>query len=306
MTKPMPHRSVSSTQAAHALAVAHTRSFSKAAGLVEASQSAVSNSVATLEHTLGLTLFSRTTRQVTPTPSFRALRPRFERLLKAAEAIDSSAATLRGQVELRLRVGISPVVDADRIDPVVQAFEGAHPGLEVELVELNLAELARELDAGRLEVAIAPVAERRPRFRSVLLYREPLILVKAQRSSTGQPVALADLGAQAVVMVPDACGLARATVALFRRNRVVLRRAKTRALGYHLLERSALAGRGLAILPRSKLSSATAGSELVEQTGDHAMLAVHLMLRRGGRQSAAQRALVHAFTTAAAIHSQSR
>jgi LysR family transcriptional regulator, hydrogen peroxide-inducible genes activator len=264
-------------QAQQVLAVARHESFSRAARALGASQATVSNAVAMVERSLGVQLFRRTTRQVAPTPAFRALRRGLERLVSAEQAIVDAAAKARKEVSPELKVGVSPVVDAARVDPLLASFERTHPATSVALIELNLRELEQALASGAVDLAIAPVSGRSA-FKSFVLYREPLLVVGGL--AAGQPVALRALSEVSVIMMPDACGLARATVRLFRDGRVPLRRAKTLALGYHLLEHAALRGRGHAVLPRSKLSEATRAQPLLRADGQPAELEVRVLQRR--------------------------
>jgi LysR family transcriptional regulator, hydrogen peroxide-inducible genes activator len=264
-------------QAQQVLAVARHQSFSRAARALGASQATVSNAVAVVERSLGVQLFRRTTRQVTPTPAFRALRRGLERLVRAEQAIVDAAAKARLAVSPELKVGVSPVVDAARLDPLLASFERRHPTIGVALIELNLRELEQALASGAVDVAIAPVSGRSA-FKSFVLYREPLLVVGGL--VVGQPVALRSLSEAAIIMMPDACGLARATVRLFREGRVPLRRAKTLALGYQLLEHAALRGRGHAVLPRSKLTAATRAQPVLRADGSPAQLEVRVLQRR--------------------------
>ncbi len=59
-------------------------------------------------------------------------------------------------------------------------------------------------------------------------------------------------------MVPDACGLARTTRALFRTQRKKLREYPGEAMGYRVLEEWAALKIGAAILPKSKVTSRAA------------------------------------------------
>lgn len=285
-------KSVSATQARQVLAVAECRSFSKAAAQLGSSQSAVSNAVATLEAQLGLVLFIRSTHDVKPSSFFNRMRASFARVVRADEALLAATSELRAQGEAVLRVGLSPVVDVDRVERAIRAFEHESPSTQVELVELNLADLIRALDDESIDIAIAPVSTRAARFKSLQLYQEPLLVVRASRSTA--PVVLDSLGDELVLMAPDVCGLARATVALFQKRKLRLRRAKTRALGYQLMERAALHGRGVAILPSSKVSQE--GAPLLARVGSPALLMVHALLRRHGRSSANAIELARLFT----------
>src|SRR5690348_17819990 len=85
------------------LAVAHERSFTKAAAKLGVSQSALSHTVRGLEERLGLRLLTRTTRSVSPTEAgerlLRTVGPRFEEieseLVALSELREKPAGTIR-------------------------------------------------------------------------------------------------------------------------------------------------------------------------------------------------------------------
>jgi DNA-binding transcriptional LysR family regulator len=283
------------TQARQVLAVAQHRSFSKAAVALGASQAAVSNAVAATEAGLGVSLFFRTTRAVTPTRAFALLRTRFERLVSASASIVEMAARLRADARQVLKVAVSPVVDASFVDPLLTAFEALGTGADVELIEMNLRELEHSLANGEVELAIAPFSGRSA-FKSFLLYAEPLRVVG---HGEGPAMDLTSLAGRPMILMPDACGLTRTTLRLFREERTVLTRAKTTALGYGLLERGALRGRGRAILPRSKLSAQTPSRALLTH-GAESRLEVRVLQRRAEHASAPQLSLATLLRRAAA------
>ncbi|MFC4587686.1 LysR family transcriptional regulator [Sphaerisporangium corydalis] len=75
-------------------AVADHRSFSRAAADLGLSQPAVSQAIGRLEQTLGVRLFDRTSREVTPTPAGTALLPLARTLLATAQEFTAEAARL--------------------------------------------------------------------------------------------------------------------------------------------------------------------------------------------------------------------
>src|SRR6266705_1510564 len=85
------------------LAVARERSFTKAAGKLGVSQSALSHTVRGLEERLGLRLLTRTTRSVSPTEAgerlLQSVGPRFEEIEAELEALselrEKPAGTIR-------------------------------------------------------------------------------------------------------------------------------------------------------------------------------------------------------------------
>jgi DNA-binding transcriptional LysR family regulator len=86
-------------------------------------------------------------------------------------------------------------------------------------------------------------------------------------------VFLKDIADETYVMVPDTCGLTRATRAIFRSHRLKLREYAGEALGYQVLEEWAKLGVGAAILPRSKISTENQSAlSIIEKSGEPLML----------------------------------
>ena len=266
--------------------MARHRSFSNAARALGASQAAISNAVATTEALLELTLFQRTTRSVTPTTAYRALAAKLARLVRADDALLAVVERVRHSSEQLVRVAVSPVVDAAVVDPVFATFDRGREASTIELRELNLKELEQALRGGEVDLAIAPVVGR-SRFKSFRLYSDPLVVVGSEGAGA---VELDTLSGTPLILMPDACGLTRTTVQLFRKSGLSLSRAPTTALGYPMLERGALRGRGLAILPTSKVGDPTHVRPLAID-GRPALLEVRVLQRRG-RASDSQRRMI--------------
>jgi DNA-binding transcriptional LysR family regulator len=89
-----------------------------------------------------------------------------------------------------------------------------------------------------------------------LLFIPPSAAPAYHRSLTS--VRINDIAHETFVMVPDACGSARATRALFREQRKKLHECPGEAMGYHVVEEWAALKIGAAILPKSKVTSSHA------------------------------------------------
>jgi DNA-binding transcriptional LysR family regulator len=83
-------------QLAHALALRDHGGFQRAAKAQHISQPALSRSIQSLEESLGVALFERKTRAVTPTPFGEALLPRAETILAEVQDMQREIALLRG------------------------------------------------------------------------------------------------------------------------------------------------------------------------------------------------------------------
>lgn len=108
-------------------------SYTAAARSLAVSPSAVSKSVQRLEHRLGLSLFTRTTRSLTLTPEGRELHERVLRLLRDAEEIEQVAKAARAEPAGTLRIAASLPIGLHLIAPALPAFRERHPKVTIDL-----------------------------------------------------------------------------------------------------------------------------------------------------------------------------
>lgn len=132
------------------LAVARERSFTRAAAQLGVSQSALSQTLRSLEARLGLRLLTRTTRSVAPTEAG-------ERLLRAVEpAFDQINAGLAALGELRdkpagtVRITATENVAASVLWPALARLLPDYPDIKVEIaIDYGLTDIVAErFDAG--------------------------------------------------------------------------------------------------------------------------------------------------------------
>jgi len=108
-------------------------SYSAAARSLSISPSAVSKSVQRLEQSLGVSLFTRTTRSLTFTPEGRELHDRALKLLRDVEEIEQAALTARAEPSGTLRIAASLPVGIHVIAPALPAFRKLYPKVTVDL-----------------------------------------------------------------------------------------------------------------------------------------------------------------------------
>ncbi len=131
------------------LAVAHERSFTRAAAQLGVSQSALSQTVRGLEARLGLRLLTRTTRSVAPTEAgerlLRTLGPAFDQI----EAGLSALGELREKPAGTIRITAGEHSAETLLWPALQRLLPDYPDIEVE-VDHTLIDLA----AGRYDAGV--------------------------------------------------------------------------------------------------------------------------------------------------------
>ena len=127
--------------------VARDGSLSGAARRLGLSQPTVGRHIDALEAALGLTLFTRSPRGLTPTPAALALEPHVEAMAAAAAALgrvaSGEAAADRGAV----RVTASDIIGCEVLPPILAAFHAEHPGIVIELALTNRTEDLARRDA---------------------------------------------------------------------------------------------------------------------------------------------------------------
>lgn len=182
------------------LAVAETGSTAAAARAVNVSQPSVSQAVAQIEAHFGQPLFLRLAGQgMRPTPFGRQKLAALEHLVAQARAVLSPATGPNGELTLGAYSTLGP-----RYAPrLIRGFTGQHPGARITLVEGDLAELARGLRRGRIDLALVYDAGLAADLTLTPLQAvPPHALVPPDHPLAGAgAVSLADLAADPVVLI---------------------------------------------------------------------------------------------------------
>lgn len=158
-------------------------SVSAAAGELHVTQSAVSQSLAKLEAELGVQLFVRRHRRLSPTPAGTRLFAVVEPFVGALEG--GVVEIHRAQHELAgvLRLGAPTELGTHRLPPLLAAFRREHPGVGFELVLGHPSQVLPRLEEGHLDLAFVDVFEgpgasmRRAGLEVVEVMEEQLLLV---------------------------------------------------------------------------------------------------------------------------------
>lgn len=131
-------------------AVARERSFTRAAGQLGVSQSALSHTIRGLEERLGLRLLTRTTRSVSPTMAgerlLATLSPRLDEIEAELRAISELRDTPAGTIRLTAPDFAVEALLWPKLAPMLRAYPDVH--LEI-VVDYTLTDIAAEqFDAG--------------------------------------------------------------------------------------------------------------------------------------------------------------
>jgi DNA-binding transcriptional LysR family regulator len=164
------------------VAAAEAGSFTRAAGLVNLTQSAVSVQIRKLEEQVGRRLFERNSWRLELTAEGEILLPYAQRRLGHSE--------MSGQV----RLGAPEYFDPETLASLLALFKGRYPGVQLE-IEMGIGpDIAALFDKGVLDVGIInrEISEDRD-HPGTILYQERRVWAAARgfSLSPGEPVPLA-------------------------------------------------------------------------------------------------------------------
>ncbi|MBV6321417.1 LysR family transcriptional regulator [Duganella violaceipulchra] len=164
------------------LAVLDHGSFSAAARALGRVPSAVSMAIANLEAELDLQLFDRTSREVRPTESARALEAEARQMAGQLRRLQAHALSLHQGLERRLTLAIAPeLLSAPWSDPLARLAE-EFPSLEVDVLSAPQNDALRMLHDGSAQLALIyerPQIDQRESFQE--LGSEVLVAVISPR-----------------------------------------------------------------------------------------------------------------------------
>src|ERR1700675_4138835 len=132
------------------LAVAHERSFSRAAAKVHRTQPAVSQAVRRLEADVGEQLFDRSSKNGTLTEAGRVLQNYGQRLVRLAEETESAVRELRDLRRGRVLVGANEAA-VHTLLPLIARFSQRFPDIAADVRRVPARQIAVEVQQGSLD-----------------------------------------------------------------------------------------------------------------------------------------------------------
>lgn len=229
--------------------VAEANSVSAAAERLHRSQPAVSRAIQELESEMGITLFLREGRRMTPTAEAWGLLPMARSVLRGADELDDRARQLASGKVSVLRLGGVAITVESVLPRLIAAYRQKSPTVEVALTVDTAGGLLVALERGELDViATREISNERLESRRILPMHVLAVMRKGHPLAAGRAVKLEDLLTENLMLGPPSFTsrmLFDAACSGFdMRPRIVLESPQQRAL-------VALAevGHGVAIVP---------------------------------------------------------
>lgn len=164
------------------IAVCEEGSFTRAAQREHATQSGISQHVASVERSLKVRLFERTANGVTPTPA--GLRY-YKRCVEAVGALEHAAEEVRslsGKVTGELRIGLMPTFTRAVLAPVLEDFVPRCPEVRLHIAEGYSSLLTEMVLEDALDFAVVPAFEGTIGLKSRMLVRDREMLISGPRA----------------------------------------------------------------------------------------------------------------------------
>lgn len=131
--------------------------ISRSADLLHTTQPALSRSLAELEGLVGMRLFDRTTKRVSPTAAGLVLMQHANRILAELEGAEKQLEGIHSGIRGGLRVGIVPSISSRLLASAIARLRQMLPEVAVSVQTLGLGALYSALLDRRVDLMLAPV-----------------------------------------------------------------------------------------------------------------------------------------------------
>ncbi|GAB0112862.1 LysR family transcriptional regulator [Acidisoma sp. C75] len=239
-------------------AVARLGSMNRAAAELHTVQSNVTARIRALEEELGVSLFRRHARGVTPTEATERLLPFAPRLAKLM-ADARAAAVDDGEPAGLLQIGSLETTAALRLSPLLSRFTRRYPAVRLVLTTGTTAQLLDSVVAGQVDGAFVAGPVAHPDLVQETVFREELVLVT--EAGIGRIEQLAEKPDLAIIVFQLGCSYRQRLEAMLAARGIL--RAKPLAFGsLETILSCVAAGVGVTLLPRALVSRMAAAGEV--------------------------------------------
>lgn len=203
------------------IAVLEHKSLGRAALELNIGTSALSQQISKLENELCTRLLSRTTTGVVPTNAGLAFQHHAQLTLRQAD--NAIQAAQRGRMSGYVSVGLAPTTASVLALPLIRAMRQRYPDIQLHLVESLSGNLASQLNARQLDLAVLFQTDTGKRWSVRPLLDEALFVISAPNLSEAiafESVVLSDLAELPLVMPSMLHGLRTTLMSAFERSGV--------------------------------------------------------------------------------------
>ncbi len=283
-------------------AVAETCHFGRAAEELLIAQPALSYAIRQLEDELGVSLFSRTTRQVSLTPAGEFLKSEVVRIMTGVDDAERGVRRIAAGRSGLLRVGLTGTAAFSHLPRIARILRQELPGVAMEIqADMLTPQQCEQLRNGSLDVGVLrpPAVGEGIELRTIDV--EPLVLaVSADHRLAVEPVvSLTDLRSESFVAYASRDSAVNDAVLRSCKRAGFVPHREHVAPGTAVLLALVAAGFGIAVLPASVRALPLQGVVFRDLT-DGGSIQLALAWRRGG-DSPVVDAVVNVLSSAFAV-----
>ena len=266
------------------LAVADSRSFTKAAAMTYRTQSAVSQAIRRLEEDLGERLFDRSVKDGQLTEAGVVLAEHARQILTLMDRAGVAVRELRDLKRGRVRVG-SNEASMHVLVPIVGRLHAQHPQVLVDVQRMSSKQIASALADGSIDFGVLTFDPKQSDLKFVSLGRDELVLLVppghalAGRRSASER----DIAGLPIVAHSDPSP-ARSRVLSHFEGRHESLDIRLSMSSLDAIKRAVESGVGVAILPRRCSAAEIADGRLVALELPHLAMRRDLRLAYSGRR----------------------
>lgn len=183
--------------------VAELGSFTRAAGVLNIAQPALSRQVRLLEVELRQNLLLRNGRGVTTTDAGKLLLEHGRGILHQVERAREDLGRVRGALAGRVALGLPPSIARMMTVPLTRAFRKRLPNAALSISEGLTISMQEGLLTGRLDIALLYNPPASPELNTLPLLEEELFLIGPRQprgKATTQPISLKDVSTLPLVI----------------------------------------------------------------------------------------------------------
>jgi LysR family hydrogen peroxide-inducible transcriptional activator len=237
------------------VAVAHEKSFGRAAQRCFVSQPALSVAIQKLEEELGTRLFERGKTEVTVTPVGARVIEQAQRVLEESARIKEIAQSGRNPLVGPLKVGVIFTIAPYLLPDLIPALHAIAPQMPLDIEENLTEQLEIALKSGRIDAAIIALPFAPPGIATEFLYEEPFQVVVPQghkwaKRKSVNPDELA--GEHTILLSVGHCFRDQVLDACPELNRADTHVTRTTSL--ETVRNMVASGLGVSVLPRDALT----------------------------------------------------
>jgi len=185
------------SQIKYFIIAAQTQNLSKAAQILNVTQSALSKSVSNLEDELGVLLFNRSGKKITLNESGKKF---LEHAISSVQELDNAVSAAQNQ-EIRPALHLGLFHYSGKFMHCLKAFTELNPSIVIQLDHLEVTSF--DIAANEYDMLLFPKIPLFRKYKGYVIYTDSYFLVvhKSDRLSAKKALSLSDLSAQKLIFI---------------------------------------------------------------------------------------------------------